>query len=67
MKKTILGSGIYNYDIIVVRDYPEWPRLRPFNDENVVLEEVGDTGSLRWNLPEEALRFDDLSEPEVKR
>lgn len=43
MKKTILGSGIYNYDIIVVRDYPEWPRLRPFNDENVVLEEVGGT------------------------
>ena len=40
MKKTILGSGIYNYDIIVVRDYPEWPRLRLFN-EKVVLEEAG--------------------------
>ena len=42
MKKTIIGSGIYNLDTIVVRDYPEWPRLRPFND-NVVLEEVGGT------------------------
>ena len=42
MKKTIIGSGIYNLDTIVVRDYPEWPRLRPFTD-NVVLEEVGGT------------------------
>ena len=42
MKKTIIGSGIYNLDTIVVRDYPEWPRLRPFAD-NVVLEEVGGT------------------------
>ena len=42
MKKTIIGSGIYNLDTIAVRDYPEWPRLRPFND-NVVLEEVGGT------------------------
>ena len=42
MKKTIIGSGIYNLDTIVVRDYPEWPRLRPFA-ENVYLEEVGGT------------------------
>lgn len=42
MKKTIIGSGIYNLDTIVVRDYPEWPRLRPFTD-NVSLEEVGGT------------------------
>ena len=42
MKKTIIGSGIYNLDTIVVRDYPEWPRLRPFTD-NVFLEEVGGT------------------------
>ena len=42
MKKTIIGSGIYNLDTIVVRNYPEWPRLRPFTD-NVVLEEVGGT------------------------
>ena len=42
MKKTIIGSGIYNLDTIVVRDYPEWPRLRPFTD-SVFLEEVGGT------------------------
>ena len=42
MNKTIIGSGIYNLDTIVVRDYPEWPRLRPFTD-NIVLEEVGGT------------------------
>ena len=42
MKKTIIGSGIYNLDTIVVRDYPEWPQLCPFTD-NVVLEEVGGT------------------------
>ena len=42
MKKTIIGSGNYNLDTIVIRDYPEWPRLRPFTD-NVFLEEVGGT------------------------
>lgn len=42
MKKTIIGSGNYNLDTIVVRDYPEWPRLRPFTDR-VVREEVGGT------------------------
>ena len=42
MKKTIIGSGIFNLDTILVRDYPEWPRLRPFTD-NVVREEVGGT------------------------
>ena len=42
MKKTIIGSGIYNLDTIIVRDYPAWPRLSPFTD-NVVLEEVGGT------------------------
>lgn len=42
MKMTIIGSGNYNLDTIVVRDYPEWPQLRPFTD-NVVLEEVGGT------------------------
>lgn len=42
MKKTIIGSGIYNLDQIYVRDYPEWPRLRPFN-ERLVTEEVGGT------------------------
>ena len=42
MKKTIIGSGIYMLDIIVKRDYPEWPRLRPFTDRTVI-EEVGGT------------------------
>lgn len=42
MNKTIIGSGTYNLDIIVVRGYPEWPQMRPFTD-NVVLEEVGGT------------------------
>lgn len=44
MEKTVIGTGIFNLDIIVKRDYPEWPQLRPFTD-NVVLEEVG--GNLR--------------------
>jgi sugar/nucleoside kinase (ribokinase family) len=42
MRKTIIGSGIYNLDEIVVRDYPAWPLLRPFADRTV-LEEVGGT------------------------
>lgn len=42
MEKTVIGTGIFNLDIIVGRDYPEWPQLRPFTD-NVVLEEVGGT------------------------
>lgn len=42
MKKTVIGSGVYILDTIVVRDYPEWPNLRPFT-ERIVLEEVGGT------------------------
>ena len=42
MEKTVIGTGIFNLDIIVKRDYPEWPQLRPFTD-NVVMEEVGGT------------------------
>lgn len=42
MKKTIIGAGIYNLDTIVVREYPQWPQMRPFNDK-VVIEEVGGT------------------------
>ena len=42
MEKTVLGSGVYNLDSIVVRDYPAWPQLRPFTDRTV-LEEVGGT------------------------
>jgi sugar/nucleoside kinase (ribokinase family) len=42
MKKTIIGSGIYMLDSIVLRDYPEWPRMRPFTDRKAI-EEVGGT------------------------
>ena len=42
MNKTIIGTGIFNLDTIVVREYPQWPALRPFTDK-VVLEEVGGT------------------------
>lgn len=42
MDKSIIGTGIFNLDIIVRRDYPQWPLLRPFTDR-VVLEEVGGT------------------------
>ena len=42
MKRTIIGSGIYNLDSIVVRDYPAWPAMRPFTDRTVC-EEVGGT------------------------
>ena len=42
MKKTIIGSGVYVLDNIVVRDYPAWPLQRPFTDRTVI-EEVGGT------------------------
>ena len=42
MEKTVIGSGIYMLDSIVVRDYPAWPSLRPFS-ERTVIEEVGGT------------------------
>lgn len=42
MKKTIIGSGIYNLDKILIRNYPEWPLLKPFT-ERLVMEEVGGT------------------------
>ena len=42
MEKTVIGTGIFNLDIIVKRDYHEWPQLRPFTD-NVVMEEAGGT------------------------
>ena len=42
MERTVIGSGIYMLDSIVVRDYPEWPLLRPFT-ERTVIEEVGGT------------------------
>ena len=42
MRRTIIGSGVYFLDTIVVRDYPAWPRLRPFT-ERTILEEIGGT------------------------
>ena len=42
MQKTIIGTGIFNLDTIVVREYPEWPALRPFVEKEV-LQEVGGT------------------------
>lgn len=42
MKKTVIGSGVYVLDAIVVRDYLAWPQQRPFTDRTV-LEEVGGT------------------------
>ena len=42
MRKTVIGSGIYNLDAILVREYPAWPAMRPFTDRPVA-EEVGGT------------------------
>ena len=42
MEKTIIGTGIFNLDIIVVREYPKLPAMRPFVDKEV-LQEVGGT------------------------
>lgn len=42
MRKTIIGSGVYNLDAILVREYPAWPAMRPFVDRPMI-EEVGGT------------------------
>ena len=42
MQKTIIGTGIFNLDTIVVREYPSWPARRPFVEKEV-LQEVGGT------------------------
>ena len=42
MQKTIIGTGIFNLDTIMVREYSEWPAMRPFVDKEV-LQEVGGT------------------------
>ena len=68
MRKSIIGSGIYNLDEILVRDYPAWPLLRPFTDRPV-LEEVGGTCGnvmcilswMGWDARPQA-RFDDSPE-----
>ena len=41
-KRTVIGSGIYILDTIVVREYPAWPAMRPFEDR-VAVEEAGGT------------------------
>ena len=42
MQKTIIGTGIFKLDTIVVREYPAWPAMRPFVEKEV-LQEVGGT------------------------
>jgi len=42
MSKSVIGTGIFILDTIMVREYPAWPEMRPFEDK-VVLEEVGGT------------------------
>lgn len=43
MSRTVLGTGIFNLDTIVVREYPAGPaQQRVFNDRKV-LEEIGGT------------------------
>jgi len=45
IKPTIIGSGIYNYDIIVQRDYPDGFIIDKRNKftEKILLEEIGGT------------------------
>lgn len=53
MQKTIIGTGIFNLDTIVVREYPEWPTMRPFVEKEV-LQEVGGTTLLRCTHKKDA-------------
>ena len=53
MQKTIIGTGIFNLDTIVVREYPEWPAMRPFVEKEV-LQEVGGTTLLRCTHKKDA-------------
>lgn len=46
MEKSIIGTGIFNLDIIVVREYPDWPSLRPFVDREVQQEVGGTCGNV---------------------
>jgi len=43
MKRRILGTGVFNLDTIVVREYPEGPQKQRVFNEKTVLEEVGGT------------------------
>lgn len=73
-KPSAIGSGVYNYDIIVKREYPQGfvvGKRNPFV-ENTIIEEVGGTcgnvmcvlGYLGWNVYPQA-HFD-LSEQGYK-
>ena len=43
MRRTVLGTGIFNLDTIVVREYPAGPsQQRVFNDRKII-EEIGGT------------------------
>ena len=50
MDKTIIGTGIFNLDIIVVREYPQWPRMRPFMEKEVLREVGGTCGNVMCML-----------------
>lgn len=50
MEKTILGTGIFNLDIIVVREYPEWPAMRPFVEKEALREVGGTCGNVMCML-----------------
>ena len=41
--KKIIGTGIFNWDSISVREYPQGPQRNRIFDEKLVLEEVGGT------------------------
>lgn len=43
MSNKILGSGVFNLDTIVVREYPQGPQQQRVFNEKVALEEVGGT------------------------
>lgn len=50
MDKTIIGTGIFNLDIIVVREYPQWPEMRPFVEKEVLREVGGTCGNVMCML-----------------
>ena len=51
MKKKVLGAGVFNFDTIVVREYPDGPHKKKFI-EHIISEEVGGTcGNVMTMLP----------------
>lgn len=50
MDKSIIGTGIFNLDIIVVREYPAWPAMRPFVEKEVLREVGGTCGNVMCML-----------------